>query len=270
KPIRLQVTHSKHAYDHWWQYERSRPELYGEIGDLRQVVVIARVSKTVIPVRVPTGQVMSEQVVVFPTSSAAQLACLSSSVHYWWALKYSGDMRGDLRYAPSDVHETLPRPDETPRVTAAGQALERLQQAAMKTRDVGLTALYNSVHTSSEEATDIEAIRQAHVEVDQAAAEAYGWTDLDLKHGFHSTPQGVRFTIAPDVQTEVLDRLLELNHVRYKEEVEKGLHTPEAKRRRAAARKAKAKARAAARNSSTATTEGFDDGALFADPNALF
>jgi len=36
--------------------------------------------------------------------------------------------------------------------------------------------------------------------------------------------QGVRFTIDQDVRWEVLDRLLELNHERYEEEVRQGLH----------------------------------------------
>lgn len=255
--------------DRWWQYAERAPYVYEAIADLERVIVIARVSKTVVPIRVPTSQVMSEQVVIFPTDSASQLAILSSSMHYWWTLKYSGDMRGDLRYAPSDVHETFPRPNESAGTCAAGEALEKAQQNAMASRSVGLTSLYNLVHTEPKTAPDIEAVRQAHVEVDQAVAEAYSWLDLDLEHGFHTTPQGVRFTIAPDVQIEILDRLLELNHARYKEEVEKGLHTPEAKRRRAAARKAKAKARAAARKSGTAP-EDFDDGALFAQPDALF
>jgi hypothetical protein len=139
----------------------------------------------------------------------------------------------------------------------------------MAARNVGLTPLYSLVHAKSETSADIQAIRDAHVEVDQAVAEAYGWTDLDLKHGFHETPQGLRFTISLDVQAEVLDRLLELNHARHKEELGKGLHTPEAKRRRAAARKAKAKARAAARTSQS-SPENFDDGGLFPQPDALF
>ncbi|MGH3875312.1 MAG: hypothetical protein ACRDSR_28095 [Pseudonocardiaceae bacterium] len=51
---------------------------------------------------------------------------------------------------------------------------------------------------------------------------AIGWHDLG--HGFHDTRQGRRFTIAPDVQAEVLDRLLQLNHERYAEELRQGLH----------------------------------------------
>ncbi|MFF0188966.1 Eco57I restriction-modification methylase domain-containing protein [Streptomyces sp. NPDC005244] len=255
--------------DYWWQYAEKRPAMLMALADLHQVVVIARVSKTVVPIRVSTSQVMSEQVVIFPTNSASQLAILSSSMHYWWTLKNSGDMRGDLRYAPSDVHETFPRPNESAAICTAGEYLEKTQQNAMSSRSIGLTSLYNLVHVKPETASDIDAVRQAHIGVDQAVTEAYGWTDLDLKHGFHATPQGERFTIAPEVQTEILDRLLELNHARYKEELDKGLHTPEAKRRRAAARKAKAKARAVARTSRN-SPKNFDDGGLFPEPDALF
>jgi hypothetical protein len=55
-------------------------------------------------------------------------------------------------------------------------------------------------------------------------AAAYGWTDLDLGHGFHETKQGLRFTISEPARREVLGRLLRLNHERYAEEVSQGLH----------------------------------------------
>jgi hypothetical protein len=55
-------------------------------------------------------------------------------------------------------------------------------------------------------------------------ATAYGWTDLDLGHGFHETKQGVRYTIREEARREVLVRLLKLNHERYAEEVAQGLH----------------------------------------------
>ena len=43
-------------------------------------------------------------------------------------------------------------------------------------------------------------------------------------HGFHDTKQGVRFTISEPARREVLQRLLKLNHARYAEEVQQGLH----------------------------------------------
>ncbi|MDX3804337.1 type IIL restriction-modification enzyme MmeI, partial [Streptomyces sp. AK04-3B] len=252
----------------FWQHWRHRPELHEAIEELERVIVIALVSKTATPVRQPTGQIFSHMLGVFTTDSAAQLALLSSAFHYWWAIQWASTLKGDLRYTPSDVYETFPRPIETPRLHSAGEALERAQRAAMSNRDIGLTSIYNLVHTESEADADTQAVRDAHVEADQATAEAYCWTDIDLKHGFHKTRQGPRFTIAANIQTEILDRLLELNHARYKEELDKGLHTPEAKRRRAAARKAKAMARAAARTPQK-PPESFEEG-LPHQPDALF
>jgi hypothetical protein len=51
--------------------------------------------------------------------------------------------------------------------------------------------------------------------MDYAVAAAYGWTDLDLGHGFHETKQGIRYTISEAARRAVLDRLLALNHERY-------------------------------------------------------
>ncbi|MGA4902720.1 Eco57I restriction-modification methylase domain-containing protein [Streptomyces griseoincarnatus] len=253
----------------FWHHWRHRPEMHEAISGLEQVIVIARVSSTAAATLAPTEQVFHDKVVVFPTGETTRLAILNSSMHVAWAWKWSATMKADLQYAPSDCFETFPFPDATDALRVTGRALDQHRRSASTAHGIGLTDLYNLVHSKSASSTDIEAVRQAHVEVDRAVAKAYDWTDLDLEHGFHPTPQGERFTVAPAVRIEILDRLLELNHARYKEEMEKGMHTPEAKRRRAAARKAKAKARAAKRNSSDAP-EGSDDGALFGQPDALF
>ncbi|MFI6804451.1 Eco57I restriction-modification methylase domain-containing protein [Streptomyces luteogriseus] len=274
KPIRQRLNSDgsyalrKPLPQRWWQYADKRPMLTQLMSGLDQVTVIARVSKAVIPLRISTAQVMSEQVVVFPTDSTAELGLLSSAVHLAWILKWGSTHETRVRYTPADVYENFPKPGETKALEASGAVLETTQRTAMTSRGVSLTKLYNLVHDESETAADILAVRKAHVRVDEAVAEAYGWTDINLKHGFHTTPQGERFTIAPDVQIEILDHLLELNHARHKEEIEKGLHTPEAKRRRTAARKAKAKARATA-HAPQSTEEGFADG-LFPKPDALF
>ena len=70
---------------------------------------------------------------------------------------------------------------------------------------------------------------------------AYGWSDLNLDHGFHETKQGVRFTISEPARREVLQRLLKLNHERYAEEVKQGLHGKKAGGKKPAAKKKVAK-----------------------------
>ena len=63
-----------------------------------------------------------------------------------------------------------------------------------------------------------------------AIAVTYGWSDLDLGHGFHETKQRVRYTISESARRIALDRLLALNHQCYEEEVKAGLHDRGAKR----------------------------------------
>ena len=72
--------------------------------------MITLVSKTVMPVLVPTGQVFSHMLGVFATDDTAMLALLSSAPHYWWAVSRASSMKADLRYTPSDVFETFPLP----------------------------------------------------------------------------------------------------------------------------------------------------------------
>jgi hypothetical protein len=87
----------------------------------------------------------------------------------------------------------------------------------------GLTKTYNRVHNPDEHAHDIAELRRLHVELDNAVAVAYGWDDLPMDHDFHETRQGVRYTLGPTTRTELLDRLLALNHERAAAEAAAGL-----------------------------------------------
>ena len=135
-------------------------------------------------------------------------------------------MRTDVRYTPSDCFETLAQPQLADAISQ-GRRHPSTPIAAqlMLDRWEGLTATCNRVHDPSERAADIGELRLLHVELDHEVAAAYGWQDLELDHDFWETRQGTRFTISPDARVEVLDRLLELNHARYAEEVRSGLHS---------------------------------------------
>lgn len=101
----------------------------------------------------------------------------------------------------------------------------------MLSRQEGLTKTYNRFHYPGETAVDIQRLRELHVEMDTAVAAAYGWDELELGHDFHETQQGIRYTISESARRGVLGRLLELNHQRYEEEVNAGLHKKKGKRR---------------------------------------
>ncbi|SHJ43612.1 Methyltransferase domain-containing protein [Tessaracoccus bendigoensis DSM 12906] len=203
--------------DYWWQFGEKRPALRDAIKDLGHVLAIARVSKTVMPTRIPTNQVMSEQIVVFATDSFAQQAVLSSSLHQLWAITYGSTLETRVRYTPSDVFETFPRPPETAELDELGRTLDSERRELMLRRDLGLTKLYNLVNDESIRSTsdaDVARLRGLHEELDHAVMRAYGWADVPLDHGFHTYRQMTRWTVSPTAREEVLDCLLEENHRR--------------------------------------------------------
>ena len=203
--------------ERWWQYADKRPAMRKAIVDLDEVLVIALVSKTVMPARVHTGEVFSHVLGVFATDSYAQQAVLSSSVHQYWAIAYGSTLGTGTRYTPSDVFETFPRPEPTPELETIGRTLDTERREIMLRRELGLTKLYNLVNDPGLEAgtdPDVDRMRAIHVELDAAVAAAYGWEDLDLTHGFHTYRKMTRWTVPPATRVEILDRLLEENHRR--------------------------------------------------------
>ncbi len=129
--------------DAWWQFAERATGMRKAIATLPEVLVIALVSKTVMPVRVPSNQVFSHALGVFATGSYSVQAVLSSSLHQLWAITYGSGMRNDPRYTPSDVFETFPRPESTERLEQIGHALDDERREIMSRRDLGLTKLYN-------------------------------------------------------------------------------------------------------------------------------
>ncbi|WP_433515282.1 Eco57I restriction-modification methylase domain-containing protein [Nonomuraea sp. CA-143628] len=225
KPERAQNA-NKQVRERWWQYKRPTVDLYRAIASLERVIVITLVSKVVMPVMVPTGQVFAHKLGVFATDDTAMLAMLSSAPHYWWTRARSSTMKADINYSPSDVFETLPLPELTQEMRDLGARLDTYRRDLMLSRQAGLTTTYNMVNNPANTDDDIAELRRIHVAIDEAVCRAYGWTDLldKLAHGHHPVARETRFTVGPAVQRELVDRLLELNRARYAEEVKAGLH----------------------------------------------
>lgn len=223
---------SEASRKHWWQFLWPRPKMRAAIGSLEEVLAIARVSMTLLPARVPTGQVFDGAMVVFTNDSYALQASLSSSSHQHWVTRFGSTMGKAPRYTPSDVFETFPRPEATERLDEVGRKLEETRKEIMLRRELGLTKLYNLINdpkTSDADDEDVACLRAIHTEIDEAVMEAYGWSDVPLDHGFHEYRQMVRWTVSPAARVEILDRLLEENHRRASLEA---AATPTRRRRR--------------------------------------
>ena len=101
--------------DYWWQYAEKRPAMLQAIAELDRVIVITLVSKVVMPVIVPTGQVFSHMLGVFATSETGMLAILSSALHYWWAIEPSLHDEGRPSLHPLRCVRDLSAPGSGPR-----------------------------------------------------------------------------------------------------------------------------------------------------------
>lgn len=222
KPER--ATNNRKVYrEYWWQFGERRPALRKAITELDNVLVLTRVSDTLMPIRVSSAQVFSDRLTVFASDSLTLLGVLSSSIHSLWAIKYGTTHETRVTYNPSAVFETFPQPANTYGVTAAGELLDTGRREVMLRREFGLTHLYNLVNdpqiTEASE-PDIARMRAIHVELDNEVLNAYGWSDITLDHGFHTYRQMQRWTVSPAARVEILDRLLEENHRRAAEEAQ--------------------------------------------------
>ncbi|MGL5833855.1 MAG: Eco57I restriction-modification methylase domain-containing protein, partial [Waterburya sp.] len=253
KPERAK-NNRKERREKWWQYGERCPGLYNAIADREKVLVTAEVSGTTAFHFSSTKIVFSHKLIVFVLDELEKFSVMQSTIHKDWAYRYSSThvSLSNLNYSSSDCFETFPFPVCNKGFSLESSSPERLitdletigetyynhRQAIMQTRQEGLTKTYNRFHDPAETSEDIIKLRQLHVEMDYAVAQAYGWNDLipptlvspapltkgGLEHDFHETKQGLRYTISEPIRREILDRLLQLNFDRYAEEKQRGLH----------------------------------------------
>jgi hypothetical protein len=226
-PERKKIKHEgtrKKGTEFFWRYDSQAKELYSAISDLEQVIAKSEVGNMLSFVMVPNSMVFSHMLIVFASDDYALLAVLQSNIHEIWARQFGSSMRTDLRYTPKTCFEPFPFPTQFRTLKQVGRIYHETRQRTLHHRQEGLTKTYNRFHDSDETSADIQKLRALHVEMDQAVAAAYDWSDLNLGHGFHETKQGLRYTISEPARREVLQRLLKLNHERYAEEEQQGLH----------------------------------------------
>ena len=192
------------------------------------------------------GTFFTDALYVFATDRWDLYAVVQCTLHEVWARKYSGALKQDLRYSPSDCFETFAFPEglwqtADPALAAIGERYHEHRRSLMLLLWLGLTDIYNLFHardltpakvakvskkSPEETARGYEALlelRRLHVELDLAIRDAYGWQNLPLDHDFYEVEtlaenDRVRYTISPVARKEVLRRLLALNHARAAEE----------------------------------------------------
>jgi hypothetical protein len=234
--------------DLWWKFTGPTVDLYGAIERTKRVLVASAVSKHHAFAFVPSTYIYSNALNVFAYDGFDYFALLQSSLHAAWALKHGSKLEDRPRYNVTDCFETFPHPEKLEPLASAGLTYHDFRKDLIAARIEGLTTTYNRFHDSGEKSEDVARLRALHIEMDQAVAAAYGWSDLDLGHGFHVTKPGIRYTLSESARREVLDRLLALNHQRYAEELAAGLHE----------KKSKAKAKKTGTKRATKKAKGYE------------
>ena len=210
KPERLERADAG-ARRYWWRFLRPRPALYKKMKECTRVLVRSRVANLHAMAFIPTDIVVNERLAVFVMETDADFAVMQSTVHEIWARKYSGTLRTDMMYAPSDCFETFPFPQASALLGETARRYTTNRQSLMLQKEIGLTDLYGRYHDPDSVDSEVRALRESHAAMDRAVIAAYGW-DMDVEHQFAQTAAGTQFTFRPDQAQELLDRLLERNH----------------------------------------------------------
>lgn len=221
KPERDRVARQSYR-ERWWQFAERSANLYRAIANLERALVVPQTGKFLPIVFAQTKQIFAQSVMVFPFESPAAAAVLNSSLHSAWVSKTSGTLDTRATYRPTDSYETFVWPARWHHLELVGQRLLNTWSEAAS-REGGMTNVLNAFHSEVDGVP--EALITAQQDVDEATLEAYGWSDLSATRDFVEDGRaGVRRLPTKSVRIEMLDRLLELNHQRYAEEVSKGLH----------------------------------------------
>lgn len=214
----------KQYRDKWWHYAEKRPKLYKTIGIFDRVLFHSFTSKYLCFGFAPTEIVYAGPHVVIALQENKYLAILQSFAHECWVFYSPSTLENRLRYTASDYFETFPFPLDLSSLDELGEKYHLTRKQINLSRQIGLTDLYNLYHNPDIFDEDIVELRNLKDEINQEVAKCYDWLDLDLTLSFNETKQGLRYTISEKERQEVYERLLELNHERYAEEVAQGLH----------------------------------------------
>ena len=227
RPYREGLTGQIHQ-DCFWKFWDLRPQLVKEMESHLTILASPVVTKYVSFRVVPTTNIYNHKTKLYYLYDWRFFATLQSSIHQEWAHSRCATLGGKtFSYSTSAAFVTWPMPQ----FTLFGNHLDRLgeqyhfeRECIMIERSQGLTDTYNQFHDMRDKSANITQLRNLKVEIDEAVASAFSWTNLDLKHDFYEVKGEFRFTISEPARRDVLARLLKLNHERYAEEVRQGLH----------------------------------------------
>lgn len=222
--------------DRWWQFGEKAMGMRRELASLRRALIRPFTSDTFFFEFASTEFLFTNALIVVCRDDMDTFALLNSTIHEVWARDVGSSLKMDFRYTPSKCFQTFPFPVSIRNLGTLGEPYYNHRRETIVERGEGLTEIYNHFHDPDETADDISELRELHRRLDTGVAAAYGWTDLAanegaaLRHDFHETKRGLRWTLHPDIRRDILNRLLTLNHQNHAEEIAPGLYDKKGKK----------------------------------------
>jgi hypothetical protein len=210
KPLR-DANRRKRTRERWWIHGEARPGLRGAISKLSRCIVTPEVAKHRLFVWMPTDVIPDHKLHVIARDDDYFWGVLHSRIHELWALHLCSTLEDRPSYNSQTTFETFPfpwppgqEPKDDRRVkaiaTAAGELAEKRDAwlnppgtSEKERADRTLTNLYNKRPAW---------LNDAHRKLDEAVFAVYGWPP--------------KLT-----DSEILERLLALNHERFSKDAPK-------------------------------------------------
>src|SRR5262249_16592072 len=98
----------KYGQQYWWQFLRTRPEMYSATTGMKQVIVTPWVAKHIVFELFPTNFVFGHPLIVFCLSEWPFFTLLQSTIHEVWVRERGSTMETRSRYTPTDCFEVHP------------------------------------------------------------------------------------------------------------------------------------------------------------------
>jgi hypothetical protein len=206
---------NKNRKNNWWLFGSDAKTLYRTIAGMEKVLVISEVTKYCSFSISSTDLVFMHTLKIVASSSNKDYSLVNSSLHEYWAWKYSSTMGGNtLRYILDASFETFPFPKNSSKeskeeLEEIGEKYHEFRRQLMADMQLGLTKTYNLFHdpecnlSNIEKAKEIrefkqsnlqipleeaiqriEKLRELHKQMDEAVLKAYGWSeDSPLERG---------------------------------------------------------------------------------------
>lgn len=239
KPEREQNNRESYRKN-WWIFGEPRKDMRPALAGLPRYIATVETAKHRTFQFLDAAILPDNMLIAIAVNDAFYLGVLSSSVHVDWALAQGGTLEDRPRYNKTRCFETFPFPDAKNaklRARIADLAEEinahrKRQQAAHP--HLTITGMYNVIEKlkSGEALTAKEknihddglvaVLKSLHDELDCAVLSAYGWDDLIPMMESINAPGNAYTTTRPSIKagltTEILARLVALNHERAAEE----------------------------------------------------